>query len=138
MGVITLDANGTSFALSVEDGQEEQAMKQLRTFYTQSKEEGAAPMKTRLDAAEAYGQAVRDILVGEIIRLRKLSAPTSEGGEEQFNAEAERQYLEGLPADRLAMEWRRTPAPETVKTDAKTKNENPPNPADPYEGRTKA
>lgn len=71
-------------------------------------------LQAKLTAAQEENEGLRGILVGEILRIKKLKAGTGEDGEPDFDVEDEKTYLEGLPVERLKMEWKRLPAREEV------------------------
>ena len=61
--------------------------------------ESAAPLTTRITALEAENATFRDMLVGEIVRLKRVEGETE--------VKAETDYLCSLPVERLQMEWSR-------------------------------
>jgi hypothetical protein len=84
-------------------------------------EEGAAPLRQELTAAEAEANSLRGSMVDEMLRVHKLAHK----GEGEYDHEGERKYYMGLPAERLGVEYARTmklnPPPPAQKSDAGTK-----------------
>lgn len=114
---VTLDAEDPASAHKYDEALEEHVETE--------KEAALAPVSEELTAAQEEGAALRSILVGEILRIRKLTAG------EDFDVEDERKYLDGLPAERLKMEFDRLPKREDIKLKAVTKNEQPADQDDP-------
>lgn len=118
-------ADGSPVSVAVKLSAENQAEAEATVAgierYVEAKQaEAVAPIEARAVAAEAEAKALRDVTVGEVVRLKQLAS--TEG--EKFDAEAEVKYLSGLPADRLALELSRAqesaPAPKVVATSAET------------------
>lgn len=63
-------------------------------------EAGVGPVQASLSAAQAENAALRALVVGDIIRLRRITG--------EADVEKETRYLVGLPMERLQMEWERT------------------------------
>lgn len=114
---VTLDAEDPSSAHKYDEA--------LEAHVEAEKEAAAAPIKENLQAAKEEGSALRGIVVGEILRIRKLTAG------EDFDVEGEKKYLDGLPAERLKMEFDRLPKREEIQLKAKTRNEAPDDSEDP-------
>lgn len=133
--IITLKArdatgNKKTFALDTDKAQE--AAETIDQYAELRAEETAGPLREALEAAKKQLTGYRDIIVGEILRIKALSALKSEGGEAKFDAETEKAYLEGLEAGRLKMEFDRLPNAETLSVKPATVNEPPADPTDPY------
>ena len=107
------DASGNkkSFAVQAEDGKESEAMDSIEAYGDLRADAAAAPLESALERLKAETNQLREILAAEIIRVKKLTAPTSEGGEADFDVEQERLYLlgndetPGLPVSRLKVEY---------------------------------
>ena len=91
------------------------------------------PLQEQLTASQEENSGLRDIIVGEILRVKKLTQ-TGEDGEPSFNVEKEKKYLEGLPAERLKMEYERIPQREELKVESVTKSAGGEEGNDLYEG----
>lgn len=59
------------------------------------------PTQEQLEAAQGENSTFRDALIGEIVRVEKLSAG------DDYDTEAEREFYDGLPAERLTKHYRR-------------------------------
>lgn len=104
------------------DSDSDQFAEQLEDFGEAKREEGAAPLRLELSATEKTSHEYRDILVGEVLRVQKLSAEDPE----KFDVETERAYLETLRPDQLKLHFDKArQAAQELKLKASTSNEDP-------------
>lgn len=87
----SIDSESDSFAVDL-------------SAYSEAKvEEGAAPVRLQLSAAEEDRDSFRAIAVDEILRVEQLSHT----GDDAFDLEGEREYYESLPAKKLALHFKK-------------------------------
>jgi hypothetical protein len=134
--VITLrakDATGTKKVIALDTEKSLEFQEGIDTYADLKAEEVAVPLRTQLKVAEGQRDGYRDIIVGEILRIKRLAAPKDKDGKDTFDLEAEKSYLEGLPAERLRMEFDRLPVKrEDLKVETVTTGDSPSDPDDPY------
>lgn len=112
--VRTKDKNGESqaFDLEVGDDAPQDQVQQIERYAETREERARADLQADLDATEEELSAMTDLVVSEIIRRQKLAGQIGEDAE--LSVEDQREYLEGLPAERLQMEWERAPSEEDL------------------------
>ena len=103
---------------------EDTFLKRLQHFVGLKSKAKVKPVQEKLDATEKENDGLRGMIVGEILRIKKLTSVDDEG-EPTFDVEKEQKYLEGLPADRLKMEYERLPKREELKVEQVTTSEEP-------------
>jgi len=112
------DGERRSFSLEAPDGEGESA-RQAAEEYAEARVSAArADLQADLDATEEELSAMTDLVVSEIIRRQKLAGQIGEDAE--LSVEDQREYLEGLPAERLQMEWERAPSEEDLSGSTET------------------
>lgn len=104
------------------DSDSDQYAEQLETFGEAKLDEGAAPLRLELSATEKSRDEYRDLVIGEVLRVQKLSAAEPD----KFDVETEKAYLETLRPDQLKLHFdkARTAAAE-LKLKPSTSNEDP-------------
>ena len=112
--VRTEDKNGERQAFDLEvDEDSPQEQVQAIERYAETREEAArADLQADLDSTEEELDEMRDLVVSEILRRQKLAGQVGEDAD--LSVEDQREYLEGLPAERLQMEWERAPKGEDL------------------------
>ena len=114
------DGEEESVMLDTENDDSQGLLKKLKRAAKLKAQAIIGPAKEKLEAAQAENETFRDIIVGEVLRIKKLTAGQDGEGNYDFDVEQEKQYLEGLPADRLKMEYERLPNSEDVKVEQTT------------------
>jgi hypothetical protein len=109
VAVSTEDKDGErkTFDLEVGDESPQETAKKVERFGQTCAEAAQADLKAEKDALQEEIDSMQDLVVSEIIRRKKLAGKV--GDDADLSVEDEREYLEGLPADRLQKEWERAP-----------------------------
>jgi hypothetical protein len=119
MPVVNLRVGDQNVALDPEDATSADRYYAALSAHVDAERNAASePLKEQLTASKEDASAVRGILVSEIVRIKRLS-------QKDLDAEKETAYFEGLPHERLKMEWDRLPKSEEINLSASTKNETP-------------
>jgi hypothetical protein len=71
-------------------------------------------LNEELEGTRSELDTARDVIASDIIRHKKLAGDLE--GEDEI--EDEREFLEGLPVDRLKKHWDRAPAEEELSTES--------------------
>ena len=79
---------------------------QLDDYIEAVRDEAAAPLRAELTASQEQATALRDVLIGEVLRVAKLTADDPE----KFDLEAEKAFLETLRPDQLKLHFERARA----------------------------
>ena len=108
-------------------------LKNIKRYVKLKVQEKLSPTKAELKAEREENDNLRGLIVGEILRVKKLTQ-TGEDGEPGFDVEKEKKYLEGLPAERLKMEYERIPQREELKVESVTESAGGEEGNDIYEG----
>ena len=97
------DGNATHKRFKL-DTEAEDFADQMQDYGDAKVEEGAAPVRAELAAAQTDRDAYRDAIVDEILRVNQLAhTDTDAEGKSTFDAESERLYLNSLPPKTLAI-----------------------------------
>lgn len=113
------DGDPVTHTLHIEDEHSDDEAPVLEQLATRA--ERVHELRSDLNEQQDENEALREMLVNDIVRRKKLAGEFE--GEDTPDEEDEVEYLEALPADRLQMEWDR--APEDLNTSAGTKNKTP-------------
>lgn len=119
------DQAGNKRMLTVDTEKPAEAADTIDQYAELKAEEVASPLRETITTLTASLKSAKDILVGEIIRIRMLTAPKGEGGEPDFDATTETAYLEGLPVERLRMEFDRLPKRDALTVEGTTTSDAP-------------
>lgn len=110
----TQNADGETVSLDadVEDDSAEESVEAIERYAELEAESQTADLQARLDETEEEADQMRELVVGDILRRQKLAGEIGEDAE--LSVEDQREYLQGLPAGRLKMEWERAPKGEDL------------------------
>jgi hypothetical protein len=106
------DGEPVSLDAEVEDDAAEESVDAIERYAELEAESRTADLRSQLQDIEEDAGEMRDIIVSDILRRQKLSGEVGE--EADLSVEDQRDYLQGLPADRLKMEWERAPKGEDL------------------------
>ena len=115
------DGDAVTHTLHLEDehaDDEAAAVEQLA-----ARAERAADLRSELNAVQHDLATAKEAIVSDIVRRKKLAGEYD--GDDGLDQEADREYLEGLPVDRLKMEYKRAPSDAELDTSSATGNETP-------------
>lgn len=126
----TQNADGEAVSLDahVEDDHADDSTSAIQRYAELETESAVAEVRQDLEVVTAERDAMRDLMVGEILRRKQLAGLVADGEDAkdgQLKVEDEREYLLGLPAERLKMEYERAPKPAELSAEAKTKPGKP-------------
>lgn len=102
------------------DSESETYAVDLHRFSEAKVEEGAGRVRVELAAAETARDDFRAIAVDEILRVQQLSHT----GDDEFDADEERAYLESLPAKTLKLHFKKA-REKTLSLKQQTSGEEP-------------
>ena len=85
------------------DSEAENFGAELAAYGDAKAEEGAAPVRAELAATAAERDDFRTIAIDEVLRVQQLSHE----GDDEFDADEERAYLESLPAKTLKLHFKK-------------------------------
>lgn len=127
----TQNAEGDSVSLSahVEDDKADETVEAIHRFAELEVEAQTAALRKDLGSTERENETLRETIVSETIRAKKLAGVVSDDDDADLSVEDEREYLLGLPADRLQMEYERATKKDlSGASDSTTSNEQPDDP----------
>lgn len=127
----TQNADGDSVSLSahVEEDKAEESVEAIHRFAELEAEAQTAALRKDLDSAKGENETLRETIVSETIRAKKLAGVVSDDDDAELSVEDEREYLLGLPASRLQMEYERATKKDlTGAASSTTSNEKPDDP----------
>lgn len=104
------DGDAVSLDIHVEDDHADESVTAVERYAELQAEVAAAEHRSEAEAAQQDLDAVKEVLVSEIVRRKTLAGIVSEDDDADLSVEDERDYLMGLPAERLQMEWERAPS----------------------------
>lgn len=113
------DGDKQTLTFHLEDDHAEDEVGALESLAERAEER--AELQAKLNEKEEELSAARDALTGEIIRRKKLSGKLEEDG-----VESEREFLSGLPMERLKMHYDRALELEVDTDSATNLNADPP------------
>ena len=112
--VRTEDHNGErqSFDLEVDDESPQEQVEAIERYAETREQAARADLQAEMNEIEEEMGELRDLVVSDIIRRQKLAGEVGEDAD--LSVEDQREYLEGLPAERLQMEYERAPDSEDL------------------------
>lgn len=101
------EGDAVTLTAHVEDDHVDDSVDAIHRFAQLEAEQQTAAIRENLQTAESENTTLREAIVSDTIRAKKLAGVVSEDDDADLSVEDEREYLMGLPADRLQMEHER-------------------------------
>ena len=115
-----------SILLDTDNDKQEELAEKIQHYASLKAQEKLGPLEEKSEHLASELSSLKTMVVGEIVRIKKLTAPKNDEGETTLDVEKEAAYLEGLPAERLQMEYERLPEKaETLSVTATTTDAEP-------------
>jgi len=113
------DGDAVTHSFHIEDDHAESEAEVLDQLARRA--ERVAKLRSRMNDMESELETARETIVSDIVRRKKLAGTL----DEEDDIEEEREFLGGLPMERLKRHWDRAPSGSELDTDPATSGDDP-------------